>query len=130
MQQERSKNCCSNFIKKMIFCLITGLDTKLAGSQEDAAKITPYAYQAVLCPLEKKRIILLDGHFRKLIPGEYHKSLKIQLLDIWCVSQFLKNLKYSKSCKTLQNLLNFNLKKNLNFIFWRNFVNIKNTDDG
>jgi hypothetical protein len=41
MQQEWSKNCCSNLKKKKIFCLITGLDTKLAGSQEDAAKITP-----------------------------------------------------------------------------------------
>jgi hypothetical protein len=61
----------------MIFCLITGLDTKLAGSQEDVAKIAPYAYQAVLCPLEKKKLIILfDGHFRKLIPGEYHKMFK------------------------------------------------------
>jgi len=62
----------------MICCLITGLDTKLAGCQEYVTKIAPYAYQAVLCPLEKKKLIILfDGHFRKLIPGEYQKSLKI-----------------------------------------------------
>jgi hypothetical protein len=54
MQQEWSNHCCSKIFLKMIFYLITGLDTKLAGSQEDVAKIAPYAYQAVLCPLEKK----------------------------------------------------------------------------
>ncbi len=65
MQQEWSKNCCSKLReKKRIFYLITGLDIKQAASQEDGAKITPYAYQAVLCPLEKKGQSLGSLHFR------------------------------------------------------------------
>jgi hypothetical protein len=38
----------------MIFCLIIDLDIKLASSHENVAKIGPCAYQAVICPLEKK----------------------------------------------------------------------------